>query len=194
MFREGEWEEQSQQLKHDLIDHYGVIGCADLININPLPLLPFQEAHMITPSLSLKFIVEILSEGARVAPTTFRAFELIVTLTSIVNFQLVVELNLILHSEGARAPFSALIVGYRSSKISFHFRNNYRIFCERVKEQINNGDANVEQRQISHDDLISLAGFIGLSGISDLVGQISLIGCIGLDGIIGYNGLVGHIV
>jgi hypothetical protein len=31
-----------------------------IININPLPLIPFQEAHMITPSLSLKFIVESL--------------------------------------------------------------------------------------------------------------------------------------
>ena len=27
MFCEGEWEEQSQQPKHDLIDHYGVIAC-----------------------------------------------------------------------------------------------------------------------------------------------------------------------
>ena len=32
MFCEGEWEEQSQQPKHDLVDHYGVIGRADLIN------------------------------------------------------------------------------------------------------------------------------------------------------------------
>jgi hypothetical protein len=33
MFCEGEWEEQSQQPKHDLIDHYGVIGRADLIDL-----------------------------------------------------------------------------------------------------------------------------------------------------------------
>jgi hypothetical protein len=32
MFWEGEWEEQSQQPKHDLVDHYRVIGRADLIN------------------------------------------------------------------------------------------------------------------------------------------------------------------
>ena len=31
-----------------------------IIDINPLPLIPFQEAHMITPSLSLKFIVKSL--------------------------------------------------------------------------------------------------------------------------------------
>jgi hypothetical protein len=35
-----------------------------IIDINPLLSLPFQEAHMITPSLSRKFIVESLSEGA----------------------------------------------------------------------------------------------------------------------------------
>jgi hypothetical protein len=40
-----------------------------IIDINPLLSLPFQEAHMITPSLSRKFIVESLSEGARV-PTS----------------------------------------------------------------------------------------------------------------------------
>jgi hypothetical protein len=42
-----------------------------IININPLLPLPFQEAHMImiTPSLSRKFIVQSLSEGARV-PTS----------------------------------------------------------------------------------------------------------------------------
>jgi hypothetical protein len=33
MFCEGEWEEQSQQPKHDLINHYGVIGHTDLINL-----------------------------------------------------------------------------------------------------------------------------------------------------------------
>jgi hypothetical protein len=35
-----------------------------IIDINPLLSLPFQEACMITPSLSRKFIVESLSEGA----------------------------------------------------------------------------------------------------------------------------------
>ena len=32
-FCEGEWEEQSQQPKHNLVDHYGVIGHDDLINL-----------------------------------------------------------------------------------------------------------------------------------------------------------------
>jgi hypothetical protein len=32
MFCEGEWEEQSQQPKHNLVDHYRVIGRVDLIN------------------------------------------------------------------------------------------------------------------------------------------------------------------
>jgi hypothetical protein len=33
MFCVGEWEEQSQQPKHDLVDHYGVIGRTDLIDL-----------------------------------------------------------------------------------------------------------------------------------------------------------------
>mgnify|MGYP000883397652 CR=1 FL=1 len=33
IFCEGEWEEQSQQSKYDLVDHYGVIGRADLIDL-----------------------------------------------------------------------------------------------------------------------------------------------------------------
>jgi hypothetical protein len=122
-----------------------------------------------TPSLSLKFIVKSLLERAQFAPTTFLELELIITLTSIINFQLVVEFDLIPHSEGAQAPSSVLIVGYCSSKISFHFCNNCRIFCEGVKEQIYNGNAIVKQHQISLDDLISLVGLIGLSGISGLV-------------------------
>jgi hypothetical protein len=116
--------------------------------VAPATLQTFTEGDQATPqnlSLSLKFIVESLSEGAQIAPTTFRAFELIVTLTSIINFQLVVEFNLILHSKGTHAPSFALI-GYCSSQISFHFCNNCRIFCEGVKEQINNGNANIKQR------------------------------------------------
>jgi hypothetical protein len=43
--------------------------------------------NRMTPSLSLKFIVKSLSEGEQLAPTTFQAFKLIVTSTSIVDFQ-----------------------------------------------------------------------------------------------------------
>jgi hypothetical protein len=148
-----------------------------------------DQAAPQNPSLSLKFIVESLSEGAQFAPTTFQSFELIVTLTSIVDFQLVVEFNLILHSEGAQAPSSALIVGYCSSKISFHFHNICRIFCEGVKEQINNDDANVKQRQIS---LVSLSGFnfVGLRDINGLIGQIGFIGLVGRISLVGQISLV----
>jgi hypothetical protein len=57
-------------------------------------------ANNIT-SLSLKFIVESILEGALFAPTTFQAFELIVVLVSIADFQLVVEYYLIKYSEEA---------------------------------------------------------------------------------------------
>ncbi len=99
------------------------------------------------------------------------------------TFKLGVEFNLILHSEGARAPSFALIVGYRSSKISFHFCNNCRIFCEGVKEQINDGDANIKQCQISLDDLISFIG-LGVSFIGGFIGFIGL-GLVSIAGLIG---------
>jgi hypothetical protein len=137
--------------------------------------------------LVVESILILHSEGAQVASASLQTFddgdqaasqsdtsELIVS-------QLFVEFNL-------RAPSSALIVGYRSSKISFHFCEDCRIFRDGEREQINNGDANVKQRRISLDDLISLVGLIGLSGISGLVGRISLVGRIGLDGIIGLVG------
>jgi len=41
-------------------------------------------------------------------------------------------------------------------------------YFEGEKEQINDGDANVKQRQISLNDLISLVGHIGLSSIMAL--------------------------
>jgi hypothetical protein len=57
--------------------------------------------NRMTPSLLFKYIVESISVGARFAPTTFQAFKFIVALlTSFTDFQLIVELNLIPHSEG----------------------------------------------------------------------------------------------
>jgi hypothetical protein len=46
----------------------------------------------MTPSLSLKFIGKSILEEAQFAPTTPQAFKLIVALTSIANFQLIVNL------------------------------------------------------------------------------------------------------
>jgi hypothetical protein len=55
----------------------------------------------MTPSLLFKYIVELILVGAQFAPTTVRAFKFIVALlTSFANFQLVVEFNVIPHSEG----------------------------------------------------------------------------------------------
>jgi hypothetical protein len=71
-----------------------------IIDINPLPSLPFQEAHTITPSLSIKFIGESISKEAKFAPTIFQAFKFIVALTSIADFQLIVDLFLNPHREG----------------------------------------------------------------------------------------------
>jgi hypothetical protein len=156
-----------------------------IIRNKPQQLIGEQFIASNNSAVGFQLVVESIlilhSEEAQVASASLQTFadgdqaasqsdisELIVT-------QLLVEYNL-------QAPSSALIVGYRSSKISFHFCGDCRTFCEGEREQINKGDANVKQRRISLDDLISLVGFIGLSGISDLVVRISLVGRIGLDG------------
>jgi hypothetical protein len=71
-----------------------------IIDINPLPSLPFQEAHTITPSLSIKFHGKSILEEAQFAPTIFKAFEFIVASTSIADFQLIVYLFLNPYLEG----------------------------------------------------------------------------------------------
>jgi hypothetical protein len=55
--------------------------------------------NRMTPSLSFKYIVESISMRARFDPTIFPAFKFIVALTSFADFQLVVEFNVIPHSE-----------------------------------------------------------------------------------------------
>jgi hypothetical protein len=91
------------------------------------------QLHQVTQAIckdSFKFIVESILEGAQFAPTTFQ--------TSINGFQLVVEFNPILHSEGALfAPYFDRSSDIDSSKlivicfeISFHFCEDYRIFRE----------------------------------------------------------------
>ncbi len=71
---------------------------------NPLQqqILPLIPTHVSDPISSLKFIGKSKSEGAGFAPTTFQAFELIVALTSIGNFQLIVSIFLNSDSEGAQ--------------------------------------------------------------------------------------------
>ncbi len=72
---------------------------------NPLQwrILPLIPTHVSNPILSLKFIGESKLEGAGFAPTTFQAFELIVALTPINDFQLIVNLFLNSDSEGVQA-------------------------------------------------------------------------------------------
>jgi hypothetical protein len=72
---------------------------------NPLQwgILPLIPTHVSNPISSLKFIGESKLEGAGFAPTTFRAFKLIVALTSIDNFQLIVSVFLNSDCEGVQA-------------------------------------------------------------------------------------------
>jgi hypothetical protein len=77
--------------------HYNV-GCLHELIVGPTWNPTFNR---MTPSLLFKYIVELFSVGAHFAPTTFRAFKFIVALlTYFADFQLVVEFNVIPHSEG----------------------------------------------------------------------------------------------
>ncbi len=107
---------------------------------NPLQqrILPLTPTHLSNPISSLKFIGKSKLEGAGFASTTFQAFELIVVLALIADFQLVVEYYLIKYSEEAiiNNQKSQFIVAFIYSKISLHFCKDCRIFCEGVKETI----------------------------------------------------------
>jgi hypothetical protein len=65
--------------------------------------LKSNKTQRMTPSLSLKFIGKSIFEGALFASATFQAFKFIVALTSIADFQMIVNLFLISNCEGARA-------------------------------------------------------------------------------------------
>jgi hypothetical protein len=84
----------------------------------------------------------------------------------------------ILTSEGARVPSSKLIVGYQNSKISLHFCDDHRIFCEGVQS---NGNGVIKEHlsgmfllafallALVHISLVGRIDSIGLVGIGDLV-------------------------
>jgi hypothetical protein len=74
-------------------------GCASLLAAG-VKSFKSNKAHTITPSLSIKFVGESISEEAQFAPTIFKAFEFIVASTSIADFQLIVDLFLNPYREG----------------------------------------------------------------------------------------------
>jgi hypothetical protein len=71
----------------------------------------------MTPSLSLNFIGKSILEGALFAPTTFQAFKLFVALTSIADFQLIVNLFLNPNCEGACADVASATICNKSFKL-----------------------------------------------------------------------------
>jgi hypothetical protein len=151
-------------------------------------------------------------EGAGFAPTNFQAFELIVALTSIKNFQLIVSVFLKSNPEGVQAPSniqvyccvnfdasiiipnfeeaqatpadSTLIVGYHYSKISLPFCKDCRIFCEGVKDD---DDAFVKQQPENYDE--------DVGNDEEKDNDISLVGLSGFNlvGLSGINSLIGQI-
>jgi hypothetical protein len=71
----------------------------------------------MTPSLFLKFIGKSILEEARFAPTTLQAFKLIVALTSIANFQLIVDLFLNPNCERACTDVASATICNKSIKL-----------------------------------------------------------------------------
>jgi hypothetical protein len=64
----------------------------------------------MTPILSLNYIGKSILEEAQFAPTTLQAFKLIVALTSITNFQLIVNQFLNPNCDGARADVASATI------------------------------------------------------------------------------------
>jgi hypothetical protein len=160
--------------------------------------LKSNEAHTITPSLSLKFIGESILEKAQFAQTTFQAFELIVALTSIADFQLIV--NLI----SAKRASKLIVI---NSKIPLHFSNKYRIFCEgELRQHVDANDDGIVAHQLTqifhnnsnaaiNQQLVGLGqtGIVSLIGRNSLVNHISHFVNIGIVGRVGHNSPVGFI-
>jgi hypothetical protein len=107
-------------------------------------------------------------------------------------------------SEGAQAPSSKLIVGCGYSKISFHYCEDCRIFCDGVKDSTIGISSNNGLVGLIGLGLVGLIGFglislVGLSGINGLIRQIGLVGLVGLSGFslislvgLSLDGLIGH--
>ena len=113
--------------------------------------------------------------GACTAHQKLIGKQFIASNNSVVDFQLFVESILILHSEGAQvAPAtlqtftdgdqtasqsdaSKLIDICCNSKISLHFHDDYRTFCEGDWENMNNGNIVFVQQQSNLSLLLLLA-------------------------------------
>ncbi len=83
--------------------------CAKSLNSN--------KTHRMTPISALNFIGKSILEEARFAPTALQAFKLIVASTSIANFQLIVNLFLNPHCEGARADVASATICNKSIRL-----------------------------------------------------------------------------
>jgi hypothetical protein len=91
-------------------------SCTFLLAVHAKPLKSNKTQRM-TPSLSLKFIRKSILEEARFAPTTLQAFKLIDALTSIADFQLIVDLFLNPNCEGARADVTSATICNKSIEL-----------------------------------------------------------------------------
>jgi hypothetical protein len=163
----------------------------------------------------VKFIVELISEGARNAPTIFQTFSSTGSVMPSCIHQLIVKLTpntdsegvlaqenilnatgAILTSEGARVPTSWLIVIY--SKKSLPFCEDCRMFCVgEGEEQSQQPKQDLVDHYLSFlDNLIGLVDLVkidkpGINSCNGLIAHISIVGQVGLVGLIDL-GLVGH--
>jgi hypothetical protein len=146
---EGEWEEQSQQPKHDLVDHYGVIGRADLINL--LKFVGYNGLVKCNGLVDFIGIVGFVGLDRLVRIVGLSCFDDIIGLVDLVKIGISIvsqEVSLVgLVDLGLVGHPGFGLVGYTGLGLD--------------------GSSLI--------DRISLVGPIGFSGISGLADQISLI-------------------
>jgi hypothetical protein len=148
---------------HQEFEHNGLLRSGDVAHVQSK-----IQRHV-------KFIVELVSEGAQNAPSTLQTFadKDQAALTS--------------HSH-------QLIVAFKYSKKSLHFYKDCRIFCEGVKATMTKSNGLVGFGLIGHNCLANqddLVDHNGLINRNDLVNHNGLVGH--HNGLVGRNNLADHI-
>jgi hypothetical protein len=121
--------------------------------------------------LIVEYIFSTNSEGEQFAPNTLQTSKLIIASVKAASTFFNIMSISISHSEGARAPLFMLIVGCSYSKISFHFCEDCRIFCEGVK-----GNGIVEQKLENKNQEGAMSTTAAIAKLNDLFGHNALVG------------------
>jgi hypothetical protein len=134
--------------RHQEFEHNGLLQSGDVDHVQS------EIQHHI------KFVVELVFEGAWNAPATLQTFT----------------------DKDQAAPTNhshQLIVAFKYSKISLHFCKDCRIFCEGAKAARTNSNGSVGFGLVGHNCLVDQNDLINHKGLVNFIG-LGLIGVIGL--------------